>query len=1395
MSTARHHNEWLSLVEASGPFLSMPVLLKVFPQGLDVPHTPELSRVLRVAHAEWQETQQGARPDRAIHNQWVKWVLLNVLSYPPQALLEGQALPPEVVVTLAEQGELLRPDYALVHPDTATSSTKPRLLVQVYPAWQKLDRAYSGASRFWTASPAERMMQLLRRADVRLGLVTNGEHWMLVHALPANRDEPVSYISWYATAWLEEPLTLRAFRSLLHAARFFGVPDKETPEGMFTESSANQQEVTDQLGYQVRRAVETLVQAFDQIDKDRNRTLLAAIPETEIYQAALTVMMRLVFLMSAEERGMLPLGENVMYDRYYAVSTLGAQLREVADKDSEQLLETRSDAWVRLLATFRMVYAGVDSADFPLPAYGGDLFDPDRYPFLEGRAGGTSWETTQAQPLPVNNRVTLHMLDALQWLQVRVPGSGGAEKRKLSFRALDIEQIGHVYEGLLDHTALRAKSGQPLIGLKGAQYNEPEVLLSELEKRHAKGEVELVAFLKEETGRTDKVLLKDLQAKLEPEQLNRLRTACDNDELIFRRVQPFAGLIRLDSFANYVVIMPGSVFVTQGSDRRTTGTHYTPRSLTEPIVKHTLDPLVYVGPAEGLPEAEWKLRPAAELLALKVCDMAMGSGAFLVQACRYLSEKLVEAWKIDPSATGVNLEDTVDAEDFALSAKEPEERLALARRLVAERCLYGVDINPMAVEMAKLSLWLTTLDKNRPFTFLNHALRCGDSLLGATLPQLREMSLAPRKEVGGGRDMPWVEPLIKGALQRALHLRQQLKRLPVNADSRTNEEKARLQRQAEEETGLLHLAADLLVAESLAGLSREKLAQEPLFLEFSVLATAYEERAQLSEAAQAHNRQAFTELRAKTDKLLRGRRPFHWGVEFPEVFAETATTDGGFSALVGNPPFQGGGKITGALGTDYRDYLVQYLAGGKRGSADLCAYFFLRADAVTQKGGMAGLLATNTIAQGDSREVGLEQLVERGWSIPRAVPSRRWPGTAVLEVSHVWLRNAEWQNLYFLEDEIVEGITSFLSKKASIEGKPYLLLSNANLAFKGHNVYGMGFVLDNIEAQTLIAEKAKNADVVLPFLNGEDLNTSPIQAPSRWIINFRDWPLEKVKTYPDCFKIVGERVKPERDKNNRKERRERWWLYGDYAKGLEKAIAGMERVLVLCIVNNHLGFAFLPINIVFSHRVVVFPFDKWSYFTILQSHIHYHWAWLYSSTMKADINYSPSDCFVNFPFPVESAMQSLEEIGEKYYKHRQEIMLRRQEGLTKTYNRFHSPAETASDIVELRTLHKQMDEQVAAAYGWADLDLQHGFHQTKQGLRYTISEEARREVLGRLLTLNHQRHAEEVAAGLHDKGKGQSKPKAAKSASIAPANATITSNKPKKAPEPPPSPVQQTSMF
>ncbi|MGB8344341.1 MAG: restriction endonuclease, partial [Ktedonobacteraceae bacterium] len=971
MSIARDHVEWLSLIEVSGPFVSLPVLMRVFPQGLEKDgDEPELRRLLRMAYDEWADNQGGPRPDPAIHRQWLRFVLANALEMPAEILAEGPTIPPNLRAYVPEHHETLAPDMVLLAPDDRA----PRLLIKLYPAGQDLNKPLAGAR--WKDSPATRMMELLRRTSVRLGLVSNGRYWMLVDA---PQSETTGFATWDADIWTEEQSTLRSFRNLLGARRFFGVPDDETIEAMLAESAKNQQEVTEQLGYQVRRAVEVLVQALDRIDKDRGRVLLRDVSEAQLYEAALTVMMRLVFLLSAEERGLLALGEP-LYDNNYAVSTLQALLREQADQSGEEILERRHDAWSRLLATFRVVFGGVEHQDLRLPAYGGHLFDPDRYPFLEGRAPGTSWRDTRAEPLTINNRTVLHLLEALQFLQVRVQGGGPSERRRLSFRALDVEQIGHVYEGLLDHTARRA--AEPMLGLSGSIANESEVALSRLGELKVRDEQALIEFLAERTGRAASAIKNALANSPMPRRFSRddLRTACENNESLFARVLPFAGLLRSDTFGKPVVIAADSVYVTQGSDRRSTGTHYTPRSLTEPIVQHALDPLVYVGPAEGQPPEAWQLRPAAEIFNLKVCDFAMGSGAFLVQVCRYLAEKLLEAW--DNAGPGQEGTPRITPEGQpsrglpgeTLLPVDETERLALAMRLVAEHCIYGVDKNPLAVEMAKLSLWLITLSKNKPFTFLDHALRPGDSLLGVSLPQLTSWSMDAQRNDGKARQMVWIEPLIKDALETALKLRRRISAISDDTVSDI-ETKQRLLVQADEAMELVKLGADLLVATALCDSKRQIVLQDTLHAAYTVLVSAYQEarQQQFTPAGQAVSRVAYVSLRKEVDDLLNNRRPFHWPLEFPEVFAAGPEDRRGFDAIVSNPPFQGGQKITGALGTDYRDYLVEYLANNKRGSADLCAYFFLQASRLVCEGGMCGLLATNTIAQGDSREVGLDQ--------------------------------------------------------------------------------------------------------------------------------------------------------------------------------------------------------------------------------------------------------------------------------------------------------------------------------------------------------------------------------------------------------------------------------------
>jgi hypothetical protein len=1375
-SIAKHHAEWLSLIEVSGPFLSLPVLMRVFPQGLE-PHSPERHRSLRLAHEEWEEKQGQSQ----FHRAWIRFVLTELLELDEAVLAEGQDIPQTFQVGITGHTDVVRPDFVVRNPSKPQGDGKARMLVQVYPCEQDLDKPIR---RFGSgSSPSSLMTDLLHATGLRIGLLTNGEQWMLVDA---DRDQATGYASWYANLWIDEPITFQAFVSLFGMSRFFSVADSDTLAAMLAESAENQQELTDQLGYQVRNAVEVLIQALDRADIDRGRKLLADVPETELYEAALTVMMRLVILFSAEERDLLPLTDE-LYNLHYAVSPL---LEQLLASGEEEILERRYDAWCRLLATCRLVYGGIRHDSMNLPAYGGQLFDPDRFPFLEGREKGTHWRDTAASPLPVSNRTVLHLLQALQVIQVKIPGGGTAEARKLSFRALDIEQIGHVYEGLLDHTAKRAKG--TVLGLQGTKDKEPEISIATLEAMRTKGEKELTAFLRKQTGRAAKALGTALSTEPELEQARKLRAACHNQDALYAEVLPYAGLLRDDTFGYPVVIPKGSVYVTAGTDRRSSGTHYTPRSLTEPIVRHTLDPLVYEGPSEGRPEPEWKLRTAREILELKVCDIACGSGAFLVQACRYLAGKLMEAWAVaeerypDTPAITPEGEPSSGRADERLVPQDAEQRLIEAQRIVAQRCLYGVDVNPLACEMAKLSLWLLTLAKAKPFTFLDHAIRCGDSLLGLHEPrQMRFFDLEPGDR--HQKHQTFGEKRVMDRFRNALKCREKIESLPSDSPNAL-QRKTDLLHEAETAMATVRTACDALVGTALwattqpkskrAGLIEEE-RQRCLMIVGSQMANELE-KTKLPEMVQ----RAQERLDAGKPQELSRRHPFHWPVEFPEVFGEER---GGFDAVVGNPPFMGGRKIRGGLGGDYLTWLCECLCPGGSGNSDLCAFFFRRAAGLLAATGGLGLLATNTIAQGDTRETGLEQLVAGGLHVTRAVSSRRWPGVANLEVAHVWLRKGDWQGGHVLDDKPEEGITPFLTKPGTVAGKPHRLAANADKSFQGSVVVGMGFVLEPEEAEALIARDPRNRDVLFPYLNGQDLNSTPDQSPTRWVINFFDWPCSReaegswltadekqrkawlkrgvvpndypepvAADYPDCYTIIDTKVRPERQRRKkngeyalRKPLPQRWWQYGDKRPALYAAISGMERVFCRARVANINSIASVPSDIVASEATVLFAQSQPGFFALLQSGFHGLWLSAYASTMRTDVRYTPTDCFDTFPFPQD--LSPLEDIGNRYYAHRQAIMQARQEGLTATYNRFHDPAETAADIQTLRDLHVELDQTVAAAYGWTDLDLDHGFHDTRQGLRFTLSEPARREVLDRLLQLNHDRYAEEVRQGLHDK--------------------------------------------
>ena len=1309
-------HEWLKLIEVSGPFLEVPVLREAFPQGLDALASGKPQR-LRRTYEEWRDAVDVDDVDlTALHAAWIDEVLLTALEMDGAVLRRGTAIPDRFTVAMPEHGVSINADLAVVNP---TNGEAPLLLIHVYEPDTDLDatRRFEGLA----VTPSDRMVTLLRGTGCPTGLVTNGECWRLVHA-PVGAS--AGFASWYSRYWGAEPETLRAFVSLLGVRRFFG-PDEGKLPSLYERSLKHQDDVTEALGEQVRRAVEVLIQALDRADQDRNRELLRDVDPKELYEAGLTVMMRLVFLLAAEERGLLLLGDP-RYDAFYAISSLRTQLRA----DSEEILERRRSAWSRLLALFRGVYGGIDHPTLSLPALGGSLFDPDRYPFLEGRMKGTSWRSEPAEPLPIDDRTVLLLLEAIQTFHGRT----------LSYRALDVEKIGHVYEGLLDRTVNRVNDVTLELD-SGAKAKSPRVTLGEIESARLDSTTMVADLLKERSERSDSAIRKALHRATDDRLAARLLTVCRGDIGLRDRILPYSSLLRTDPWGYPLVQHSGAFVVASGTDRRDSGAHYTPKVLTEKIVQETLTPIVYHGPAQGKAEEEWELKSASELLDLKICDPAMGSGAFLVQVCRWLSDRLVEAWS-EIEATGKKIDSEGrnfsedNADGFEPLSQASEERAILARRLIAERCIYGVDMNPLAVELAKLSLWLTTMSKGRPFGFLDHNLRCGDSLLGIhNLSQLTELDMNPKNK----SQMRLFGRTIKSSVDKALALRARLREIPIR-DIRDVESMAALNDQSRSELVLPTLLADAFIGVILAAdQAGDRIA-------------GIETLAALADAAASGARPATDRLRSDASRDLAKdspsgvvRRPFHWPLEFPEVFGNDC---GGFDALIGNPPFRGGRKIRGTFGGAYLTFLTSNFGDEASGNADLCAFFFLQAHRLLNERGATGFLATNTIAEGDTRRTGLEYITKSGGEIFFAIDDFLWPGTASVTIAIVIFMKIKSAIICRIGDAVVNVITASL-KTEEIAEKAHPLNSNTDYCFQGSVLAAKGFILSPEEADAVLKDNANNREVVFAYFTGDEIFNSAQLKPERFVINFFDWPMRKAEGYALPFRTVKERVEPVRAKVNRKAHRDYWWHYGDKRPKLYEKLSHLQRCIVQTRHTKYLCPQMIPTGPIFSESTVVFPTDDFFIYGLLNSTIHEVWARETSGSIGVGLRYTPTDCFYTFSLPEKNRQSEIRIVAEDFDGVRAHFREARGLSVNEMMDCIHNASDQSSDVTQLREQLVLLDRSVLEAFQWGAIDLDHGFHEVpylseNDRIRFTISERARVEVLRSLAALNQRRHEEEV---------------------------------------------------
>jgi hypothetical protein len=1321
MSTYDLHHDWLRLIDITGPFLAVPVLKETFPTGLEGLDGLKRKR-LRQTYDEWREALETGDPQISeLHAAWIDEVLSRGLELDADrrvsVLKRADWCAASLKIDLAEHAISMSPDMAVVDE---LRSNKPLMLVQIFS--QDTDLDASQKLEGWIATPAERMVQLCRASGCRLGLLTNGERWMLI-------DAPVgavsSFASWYARIWTQEPVTLQAFVHLLGIRRFFCEESEQLP-ALLDRSLKYQDEVTEALGEQVRRAVEVLIQALDKADQDRNRELLFDVTEPELYEAALTVMMRLVFLLAAEERGLLLMGDE-SYEANYAVSTLRMQLTA----ESDGVLERRWDAWSRLLAIFRIVYGGVEHENLRLPALGGSLFDPDRFPFLEGRAKGSKWFIDMAKPLPIDNRTVLLLLRAIQQFQGRT----------LSYAGLDVEQVGHVYEGLLERTVKRTTEVTlEFDGTKNAKA--PWIKVTELESAAVQGADRLAELLEDRSGSSASRIRNDLAKPVDDILAGRLLAACHGDAELRDRIQRYAHLVRTDPWGYPLVYPAGSFIVTTGSDRRETGAHYTPKSLTEAIVIETLTPVVYVGPAEGKPRDQWALKSPSEILDLKVCDPAMGSGAFLVQVCRWLAERLVEAWSLaETTGRVVSVDGTVldAANGKELLPRDIDARTMIARRLIAERCLYGVDLNPLAVELAKLSIWLVTLAKGRPFGFLDHNLRNGDSLLGIKrLDQLFEITMTPG---GKGQQNLFGENIAK-AVQEAIELRYRIRQLPIR-DIRDVEVVASLDADARRQ-----LSVPVRIADALAGQAFVNCGNATaLDIALKTLTIQASEAVQgdlvaMREIDESANKNLSTDLSAGKG----GRKPFHWPIEFPEVFSRR---ESGFNAVVGNPPFLGGKKISSSLGYYYERSLKSLF--NAKGAGDLCCYFFRVSFDLCAAQGAIGLLATNSISEGDSPSIGIRPIIDSGGSIYTAYSSFEWPGAANIYVARLCIFKGAYHGEVQLNSHQAKQINSMLLEES--DEMPKKLNKKLCICSAGRQLYGQGFILDENERAILLSQDSASSDVIRPYFNADQLGKTSNYEPTTWAIDFRNLEEADARRYPAAFSHLERTVKPIRAKITKQVHESRFWLYWDKRPNFFESIKNLNRILVCPRVSKHLAFHFAQQEWVITEAVQIFGSASIEHFGLLQSSVHESWARKYSSTLGEGLRYSTSDCFDTFPVPDD--LMAISQPAQDYYSLRQEIMTFKSIGTTALYNLFHSHAEASEQITQFRKLHIQLDQACLSAFGWTDIILDHSFRSaahvsSSNEIRFTISEAARVELLHRLAELNRQRYQEEVDQGLHD---------------------------------------------
>jgi hypothetical protein len=1287
------HLEWLGFVRPTGLVVSAPALVRAG-AILDRRDT-EGQRLLRACLTDRildpKKEPVPYLPDfRAFAESVLGW------SFSPKgyAGTTDSPIPTEIEVVLSDYHETLRPDFAVRELEPKEGASSWQLLVRVLDQGEAFDSVVRDGGQL-EASAHGRMERLLRQTGVPAGLLFNGH---ALRILSAPRGESSGWLDFRVADMVQtagRPIST-ALRLLLGQPRLLSLPRAQRLAALLEDSRKFQNEVSERLAQQVLHALYELLRGFqaahDASKGELLRQPLADHPD-EVYRSLLTVILRLVFLLYAEERDMLP--EDETFLRYYSLAGLYDRLREDAALFPDTM-DQRFGAWAQLLILFRMIHDGAEAGAMRLPKRHGVLFDPDRFKFLEGRpAGGTRQSHERIEAPPVPDGTVYRALEKLFVL----------DGERISYRALDVEQIGSVYETMMGFRL------ETTIGCS--------VAIKAQKKHGAPMAVDLEAMLKEPASKRDKWLETQTGRNFTETVKNAAVRAATLEDL-------HAGLDPvIDRAATPDLVPQGAMVLQPSEERRRSGSHYTPRALTQPVVHTALAPIL-----AHLRGADGRAPLPAAILDLKVCDPAMGSGAFLVEACRQLGDALLEAWHTHGEVPMI---------------PPDEDEVILARRLIAQRCLYGVDRNPVAVDLAKVSLWLVTLAKDHALTFIDHALRHGDSLVGLSRKQIEAFHWdpdAPRFQAG------FETMRVREHLAKVADLRRQIREA---GESISDGELRELWDEAQLEISHVRLFGDLVLAAYFDGnKAKEREANRGKYASAVVSGKAESYRSWLEE------------LRHDARPLA----PFHWEIEFPEVFGRE---NPGFDAIAGNPPFMGGARISTVAGMNYFTYVTAFFPPAGH-QCDLVAYFFRRAFDVLRLGGTMGLVATSSIAQGDTREGGLRSILANGGTIYAARTRYPWPGSASVLISTVHISKGVPKIAVTLNGSAVKRISAFLFA-GETDYSPKVLNRSPYFS-KGSQIYGQGFVFDDNDAkanptslmQQIIRAEPQSAVRILPFIGGQEINNQPVPTPNSHVIYFSDIDNEQeLERFPLLYRLIRDRVKPERDQlgdnpNNTSLKR-RWWAYQAHRPELYALLKMRERVLAQAEVGPHLVFVFLPTGWVYSKTMILMDVPTYAGFCCLKARTHETWSRFLASFLGDSIRYTASDCFATFPFPENyESNEQLEVAGLAYYQSRAAAMVRTNKGPTDIYNRFHDPDDRGEEIMKLRELHGAMDRAVVGAYGWGDIETdceflldyeiaEEAWGDRKKPYRYRWPDKVRDEVLARLLHLNAQRAKEEAGSG------------------------------------------------